>query len=440
MNMKRLPFALLILAVLYIFGCDSNPASFEDSIPIYSLTTNVTPEDGGTIHPSGGEFSSGDNIEIEARPADGFIFDRWEDSLSGNENPQTLQMDANKTVTAHFSRRDYTLNIEISGEGVVHETVAESDTSDHSVKSVKLTADAEEGWFFDRWEGDLNGSDNPVIISVEEEKNVTAVFDREIDDGYTITIDVEGEGTVNRSPDRTYFAEGDEVILTANPESGWNFIEWRGDLSGSDNSQTVVIEGNVEATAVFGPFEDPFLEINRQPSATSAGAAISPAPEVKLTDELGDPIEGAEIVVSLNKHSFASGSTTNVTTNADGIAAFDNLSIEAASSGYILSFETDVEDVAAISSNPFEIVAAEADAASSSAEVPSEGSVGESTEITISLEDAYGNAVTGAADNISVSVSGANSGSPSVRVNRAMANILQAILQHMPVLMRFQSL
>jgi len=414
MNMKRLPFALLIVSALYIFGCDSNPASFEDSIPIYSLTTNVTPETGGTIHPSGGEFRSGDNIVIEARPADGFIFDRWENDLSGNTNPDTLQITANRTVTAYFSRRDYTLNIDISGEGVVHETVAESDTSDYSVKSVKLTAEAEEGWFFDRWEGDLSGSDNPEIVSVDEEKNITAVFDREIEDGYTITINIEGEGSVDKSPNRTYFAEGDEVILTANPESEWSFVEWRGDLTGSNNSQTVVIEGDLEATAVFGPFEDPFLEINQQPSTTNAGATISPAPEVKLTDEVGDPIEGAEIEVTLNKNSFASGSTLIATTNSAGIATFDDLSIETATTGYIMSFEADVDDVADISTNPFEIVAAEADASSSSADVPSEGSVGESIDITIQLEDAFGNVVTGAADDISISISGANSGSPSV--------------------------
>src|SRR5690625_7937307 len=34
-------------------------------------------------------------------------------------------------------------------------------------------------------------------------------------------------------------------------ESGWEFSEWKGDLSGSDNPARVVIDGETEVTAVF---------------------------------------------------------------------------------------------------------------------------------------------------------------------------------------------
>lgn len=418
--MKKLPFTILLLVVAIVSGCDSSPTTFEDSIPLATLTTQTVPEEGGTVHPAGGEFSSGDSVEIEARASEGYVFERWEGDLSGNSNPGSLVFNENKSVTAHFVQREYNLNIEISGEGSVRETVAERPSGEESdslqtASTIQLTAVAEDGWFFDRWEGDLSGSENPETITVDGEKNVTAIFDREAADGYTITIEVEGDGTVERDPDRNYFVEGDEVILTAIPDPDWNFIEWRGDVTGTANSQTVTIEGDLVATAVFGPFEDPFLEIIQQPSTTEAGNPLTPAPEVKLLDEIGNPIDGAEIRVILNKNSFSSGSSTSVITDDNGLALFDDLIIETATTGYILTFETDEEDVSDVSSTPVEIIATDADPSSSFAEIPSEVSVGESVTITVTLKDEFGNIVKGAADDLSISVSGSNNATPSVK-------------------------
>jgi|GEM_PF-1035545 len=415
--MRQLLCTLLILVFAISFGCDSSPTSFEDSIPLYTLETSVSPEDGGTVDPSSGEFSSGNRIDIEAIPSEGFVFEGWEGDLTTNSNPAQLVFDSNRSVIANFRLRDYDLNIEISGEGIVRETLVDSTESENgnsSVKAVRLNAEAESGWFFDRWEGDLSGSENPAVISVEEEKNITAVFDRDLSNGYTITIEIEGEGTVNREPDRMNFSEGDEVILTAMPASGWTFFEWRGDLSGNENSQTITISDDISATAVFGPFEDPFLEILDQPSTTDAGSPVTPFPAVKLTNELGDPVSDEEISVTLNNHSFTSASNTVLSTNSDGIAIFDELIIETAGSGYILTFSSDFPDVSDLSSTPFEVVATDADPSSSSAELMSEAAVGENVEIFIYVEDVFGNKVSGASSDVSVDISGANSASPSV--------------------------
>jgi hypothetical protein len=41
---------------------------------------------------------------------------------------------------------------------------------------VTLTANAEPGWYFDHWEGDLEGSENPDTLVMDGDKTVTAVF------------------------------------------------------------------------------------------------------------------------------------------------------------------------------------------------------------------------------------------------------------------------
>ncbi|REL33119.1 hypothetical protein DYD21_12745 [Rhodohalobacter sp. SW132] len=418
--MKKFQITLLIFALAISMGCDSGPSSFEDSIPVYSLETTLIPEGSGSVHPSGGEYSSRDRIEIEAQPAEGFVFLKWDGDITGNINPELLLFDSDKNVRAHFTERDYTLNIEISGEGFIRETVIEagSDANEDSLstsgRKVRLEAVAAEDWIFDHWEGDLTGTENPELISVDEEKSITAVFDRSLSNGYTITINTEGEGTVERDPNRDNFVDGDVVLLTALPESGWTFFEWQGDLSGDQPSQEITISDNVEATAIFREFTSPLLNITEQPSTGEAGSRISPYPAVKLTDNLGDPVQEATIHVSLNQHSFNSPSTTEVITDENGIATFDNLIIERASSDYSLSFSTDDSDVQTTHSNSFEIVAAEADPQTSRAEINEEGSVGESVDITIILEDSFGNKVKDAANSLSVEVSGVNSATPSV--------------------------
>ncbi len=457
--MRELQVILLLLSALALtVSCDTTEPSFDETIPeVYSLRTQVLPEGSGTVEPAEGNFEVNERIAIEAIPFEGYVFQGWEGDIDGNENPESVLLDNDKIITVRFSPRDYPLNITISGEGIVTEVVESRTTEDDSNQgvrqkaknstlqpdndfersskseahigtnqqveknssqntlstTVRLKAEPEEGWYFSQWEGDLTGDVNPEIITVDEEKEVTAVFLQEETDGYSISVNVIGEGDVNKNPDRTYFNEGDEVTLTANPDQGWSFIEWQGDLTGSENSKTVTIEGDLNVTALFEVSEDPGMIITQQPSGTKAGAAISPAPAIKLTDGLGAPMEGVEIKVSLNENSFTAESSVSVATDNEGIASFNNLIIGTALSGYILMFEADEPGVTDISSNPFGVVAATGEPSNSSAAVP-DGVAGMETVISIIVQDSYDNVITGIEGEIEVNISGANSASPPV--------------------------
>lgn len=101
--MKKPSNAILLVVLILCFGCEPNELSFEDTIPgMYTLTTQVSPDQAGTIHPSEGVFDSGEEIQIEARSAEGYIFDHWEGDLTGNSNPATIVADTNKRITANF--------------------------------------------------------------------------------------------------------------------------------------------------------------------------------------------------------------------------------------------------------------------------------------------------------------------------------------------------
>ncbi|MEM9259732.1 MAG: carbohydrate-binding domain-containing protein, partial [Bacteroidota bacterium] len=116
---------------------------------------------------------------------------------------------------------------------------------------VTLTASADAGYSFDNWSGDLSGSNNPIQITMDGNKNVTANFTT-APNNYTLDVTALN-GSVSLSPAGGTYASGTTVTLTAQPDAGFNFASWAGDLSGSSNPTTIVMDGNKAVTANFTP-------------------------------------------------------------------------------------------------------------------------------------------------------------------------------------------
>jgi len=248
--MRKIIYAILLVLFVLVYSCDSLETDFNEALPDrYTLTTNVVPEEGGALLPSDGEYLAGERRQIIAQPAEGYVFGHWSGDLSGESNPNSIQFNSNRSVTAHFSLRDYSLNLEINGNGAVNETIVERT----STVTVRLEAEAEDEWYFDRWEGDLTGSGNPETITIDwdEEKSIKAIFLEIPPEEYTVTLSTQGNGSVDRDPNKDIYIDGDVVILTAKASLGWKFLEWRGDLSGSSNPKSVVVDADKQITAVF---------------------------------------------------------------------------------------------------------------------------------------------------------------------------------------------
>ncbi len=121
---------------------------------------------------------------------------------------------------------------------------------------VTFTAVPDANWEFVGWTG-LNvfpPNTNPATVAINESITVTATFQNLVPQA-TLTTDVIGLGEVQASPevgdDGTY-DEGAEITLTAVPElETWEFVEWQGDLSGSDNPITFTLDSNMTAIASF---------------------------------------------------------------------------------------------------------------------------------------------------------------------------------------------
>ena len=117
-----------------------------------------------------------------------------------------------------------------------------------------------EGWRFERWEGDINQTANPVALHFDKNVTVTGHFAKR---EYPLSIIIEGEGTVREEVVQTKSADyehGTVVRLTAIPLEGWLFVGWSGDVEGSESSVEIVIDKPREVTATFSKREYP-LEV-----------------------------------------------------------------------------------------------------------------------------------------------------------------------------------
>jgi uncharacterized repeat protein (TIGR02543 family) len=97
---------------------------------------------------------------------------------------------------------------------------------------------------------------------------------------YTLTLtttpDDGSGGSVAQDPSPPY-APGTTVQLTANPEAGWSFSSWGGDLSGSTNPENILMNGDKTVTATFTQDEYSIIvTVDPSSAAGSVDADISP--------------------------------------------------------------------------------------------------------------------------------------------------------------------
>lgn len=247
MKVLRIFLSTCAASTLLFFSCST------DSPPFYQLTTHSEPSDGGTVNLSATQAEQGQSITITAVPNQHWVFSGWGGDHTGSQNPASVVMDRDKSVTAMFQKRDYPLTITIEGEGTVTEEVIQAKTTDypHGTR-IRLTAQPENGWQFIQWSGDTESSEQMIEVTIEGQTNLKATFGR-ID--YPLTITIEGEGEVEQrvvsSPKTTDYPFETVVELTALAEEGWTFIKWGGDVEGEEETITVTVDGPVALSALF---------------------------------------------------------------------------------------------------------------------------------------------------------------------------------------------
>lgn len=137
----------------------------------FTLTTSVVGS--GTVNPASGSFNSGSVQSLTATPSPGFVFSGWSGGATGTTNPLSVTMNANKSITATFTAvPTFSLTTRIVGSG----TVSPASGAFNQGSTQTLTAKPASGFLFTGWSGDATGTTNPLTVTMNSNKTVTATF------------------------------------------------------------------------------------------------------------------------------------------------------------------------------------------------------------------------------------------------------------------------
>jgi uncharacterized repeat protein (TIGR02543 family) len=225
-------------------GDKSITATF--AIDTHTLAVATTGSGAVAKSPNQPDYDFGTVVQLTATPAANWHFVNWSGDASGSANPLDVTMDADKSITAHFGIDMHALTVNTVGSGTVGRVPDQAAYDDGAV--VQLTATPAVGWHFVGWSGDASGSTNPLDITMNADKTITATF---AIDTHTLSVATVGSGTVGKSPDQPTYDFGTVVQLTATPATGWHFVGWSGDASGSTNPLDVTMNADKSITATF---------------------------------------------------------------------------------------------------------------------------------------------------------------------------------------------
>jgi uncharacterized repeat protein (TIGR02543 family) len=140
----------------------------------FAVTLSSNPIAGGTTTGSG-SYTSGTSVTVTASTNPGYNFVNWtENNVVVSTSPSYIfPLTANRNLVANFAVITYTLTAT-----AVNGTVAANpnQTTYNSGSTVQLTATANAGYTFTGWTGDATGTSNPLTVTMNSNKNITANF------------------------------------------------------------------------------------------------------------------------------------------------------------------------------------------------------------------------------------------------------------------------
>jgi len=249
------------------------------SAPSYELTI-VSTAGGSVTTPGEAEpytYDEGTVVNLVAEAEEGYRFVNWTGNVSTitdvNAAATNITMNGDYSITANFAQSpttEYDLIINSTEGGSVTTpgyvylqgvfTYNEGDVVD-------LVAEADAGYVFDEWTGDVgtiaNVNSASTTITMNGDYTITANFAQSPTTEYDLIINSTEGGSVT-TPGYVYlqgvftYNEGDVVDLVAEADAGYVFDEWTGDVGTIANvnsaSTTITMNGDYTITANFAPY------------------------------------------------------------------------------------------------------------------------------------------------------------------------------------------
>ena len=214
------------------------------AVDCYALIVNAGNGGSVSVSPLQDCYEAGTPVTLTANPNDGYEFEAWSD---GNTNARrTIVMNKDYNLTATFRIIDipanhYTLTLTCDEGGLVSKSPDLAYYEENA--SVTISATANEGYKFVQWS---DGNTNAIrVVTMNQNYTLHATFIAQ----YTLMITSSEGGTVSKNPDYELYDAGTQVTLTAQPNEGFEFVQWSDE--NTDVQRTIVMDKNYELNATF---------------------------------------------------------------------------------------------------------------------------------------------------------------------------------------------
>jgi len=322
-------------------AASENPGAF--TIPVseewvaFTIAVRPAPRDLTTSSTGGGSvttpgegvftYDEGAVVDLVAEAEEGYRFIEWTGDVSTVDDvyaaETTITMNGDYSITANFVAI-YDLTISSTGGGSVTEPGEDTFTYDDGTV-VDLIAEAEEGYRFVEWTGDVGTIANvyaaTTTITMNDDYSITAEFVAI----YDLSTSSTGGGSVTTPGEGLFtYDEGTVVDLVAEAEEGYRFGEWTGDVGDIADvyaaSTNITMNGNYSITAEFVRQYDLTTSSTEGGSVTEPGEGVFTYDEGEVVDLLAETGEGylfVEWTGDVGTIADVYAASTNITMNGD---------------------------------------------------------------------------------------------------------------------------
>jgi uncharacterized repeat protein (TIGR02543 family) len=301
-------------------------------VAVYDLTISSTA--GGSVTlPGEGAFTydAGTVVSLTAAPASDYHFVNWTGDVSTvanvNAATTTITMNGDYSITANFVAV-YDLTISSTAGGSVTLPGERAFTYDAGTV-VSLSATPATGYQFVKWTGDVGTIANintaSTTITMNGDYSIMATFVAV----YDLNISSTAGGSVTLPGGGAFtYDDGTVVSLTATPATGYQFVNWTGDVGTIANinaaSTTITMNGDYSITANFEsiPAGQYRLDISSSGCGyvNTPGEGIYAYAEGTVVELVANPVGDNSFVEwtgDVSTIADVEDATTNITMNGD---------------------------------------------------------------------------------------------------------------------------
>jgi|GEM_PF-1238937 len=295
------------------------------------LTTSST--EGGSVTEPGEDtftYDDGTVVDLVAEAEEGYRFVKWtgnvEEIVDIYAAETTITMNGDYSIKANFVAI-YDLSINSTEGGSVTEPGEGVFPSYDEETVVDLIAEAEEGYRFVEWTGDVGTIADvhaaTTTITMNGDYSITAEFVAI----YDLTVSSTEGGSVTEPGEGVFpsYDEGTVVDLIAEAEEGYRFVEWTGDVGTIADvhaaTTTITMNGNYSITAEFVAIYDLTVSSTEGGSVTEPGEGVFPSYDKgTVIDLIAEAEEGYRFVEwtgDVDTIADVYAATTTITMNGD---------------------------------------------------------------------------------------------------------------------------